>query len=197
MSARRSGATAAARRSFARGLEDALETMVSSLRAGQDVAQAIAEARDRASGPLGGALERVVSSHRAGKPLGECLEDMLREWPTSEVAYFRACLGAHLRTGGDVTALLINLGGVMRERRNLAGDLASRTGEARATAALLALLPPALLTYILLTEPSQLRPLLSSPAGLGLGALAAVSWVIGVAVVRGLLDGLAREIEEG
>jgi len=193
----RSRVRSATRRSFAREFEDALETMVASLRAGRNVVQAITEATERVTGPLGRALERVVASHRAGRPLGACLDDMFDEWPTSEVAYFRACLGAHLRTGGDVTVLLLNLGGVMRERRTLAGDLASRTGEARATATLLSLLPPALLTYVLCTEPSHLGPLLSSPAGLGLSALAAVSWVIGIAVVRGLLGGLAREIEEG
>jgi tight adherence protein B len=187
---------AAARRRFQDGLEGAVETMVASLRAGQGLVQAVEEAQRQASEPVRGALSAALTTYRAGTPLTEALSLMTRDWPLSEVSYLVACLDTHIRTGGDVTVLLVNLSGLIRERRHLCMELLGRSSEARSTARMLALLPPGLLTYILLVEPSQLEPLLSSPVGVFASAFAGVSWAAGVVFVQRLIGGVTRSIEE-
>ncbi len=194
---RRVAAGVAARRRFQDGLEAALETMVASLRAGRGLVRALEDAAAGASEPLRGALGGLVAAHRAGQPLAAALADLAEDYPLAEVGYVSACLRTHLRTGGDVTALLVNVGGLLRERRQLGRELAARTAEARSTAVLLALLPPAILAYVLWVQPSQLTPLLVSPFGRAALALAAGCWGAGVAVIRRMLAGLGREIEEG
>ncbi len=188
---------AALRRRFQDGLEAALETMVASFKAGKGLVQAIEDASREAGAPVSQALRGVLGDYRAGTPLDQALHRLTLAWPFPEVAYLSACLETHLRTGGDVTALLINLGGMVRERRHLVGDLAGRTGEARSTGSLLALLPPALLAYVLWSGPEQVLPLLSSPVGLAAAGYALASWVAGVYVTKRTLDALSREIEEG
>lgn len=192
----RSRARRVFRTRFQEGLEGALESMVASLRAGQGLVQAIQEAERQASGPVRAALAGVVARYQAGTPLTEALAEMAETWSLPEVSYLGACLGTHARTGGDVCALLLNLGGLVRERRTLARELAGRTGEARSTAALLALLPIGLLAYVVWVEPAQFDPLLASPAGLAALAYAAASWAAGVVVVRRMISGVTREIEE-
>ncbi|HCW51827.1 MAG TPA: hypothetical protein DGR79_07190 [Clostridiales bacterium] len=193
--ARRSAAVRARRRRFRDGLEAMIEVLVASFKAGHGPVQALEEARRRSDGPVRQALDRVLDSFHAGAPLQEALRELARGWPATEAVYLAACLETHLRTGGDVAALLVNLAGVLRDRRQLTGDLAARTGEARSTAVLLGLLAPALLGYILWVEPAQLGPLLTSPVGLAVSVYAAVSWGVGVVVVRRMVEAVAREVE--
>jgi len=194
--ARRAAARASARRLLQDGLEKALEVMVASLKAGQGLVGALEEAQRQVSGPLGVMLAGILDAYRAGTPLPEALGRLEGDRPLAEVSYLRACLETHLRTGGDITALLINLGGVIRERRRLGRDLVTRTSEARSTSVVLGLLPPGLLAYILWVEPAQLSPLLGSSFGLAASIYAGASWLAGVGVVRGMVDGVAREVEE-
>jgi len=185
----------AGRRRFGEELEGALEVMVASLKAGRGLVEALEDASLRSAEPVRRVLSEVITAHRAGRPLVEALDEMGRKRPLPELAYLGACLRTHARTGGDVTALLLNLGGVLRERRHLARDLGAKTGEARSTAALLALLPPGLLVYILWAGPGQFKPLLGSTFGVAALAYAAVSWVAGVFLIRRMLATVTHQIE--
>ena len=187
---------AAARRRFAAGLEEALESMVASLRAGRGLTQAVEDAADHSAEPVRSALRDVVIAVRAGQPLTTALAEMARTWPIPEVTYLRACLDTHSLTGGDVTALLLNLGGVLRERRHLSRELGGKTAEARSTAVLLALLPPGLLLYILWVEPGQLAPLLAASFGVAAALYSGISWLAGVMIIRKMLADVERAIEE-
>jgi len=194
---RESAARARDRRRLADGLERAVETMIAALKAGQGTVSALEEAQQRADGPFGQALTEVLDAYRAGEPLAAALERLEQGHPSAEVGYLRACLAAHLDTGGDITALLINLGGVIRERQRLARDLVGRTSEARSTAMILALLPPGLLGYILWVDPTQFEPLLGSSFGLAAAVYAGASWLVGVVVVHRMVTSVVREVEEG
>lgn len=195
--AKRAAAQAAAGRRFHEELESALEAMVASFKAGRSLVRAIEDSASQTGEPIRSVLAAVGESHRAGTPLAEAIENLRSATPEPEAGYLAACLGTHLRTGGDVTVLLVNLGGVIRERRHLVRDLSSRTSEARSTATLIALLPPGLAAYILWAEPTQLSALFASPFGVGASVFALASWLSGVLIIRGLLDGLMREIGEG
>lgn len=183
------------RRRFAAGLEEALEAMVASLRSGQGLTQAVEEAATRSAEPVATALKGVVRAVQTGRPLPVALADLARDWSLPEVSYLSACLDTHLQTGGDVTVLLLNLGGMLRERRHLSRELGARTGEARATATLLALLPPGLLLYMVWFDASQLEPLLVVPFGRAAVIYAAASWLAGVLIIRKMLSALGREVE--
>ncbi len=185
----------AGRRRFGEELEAALEVMVASLKAGRGLVEALEDASVQSAETVRTVLGEVITTHRAGRPLGEALDEMTRKWPLSELTYLGACLRAHARAGGDVTTLLLNLGGVLRERRRLARDLGAKTGEARSTATVLALLPPGLLAYILWAGPGQLRPLLGSAFGVAALVYAAVSWAVGVLVIRWMLAVVSRQIQ--
>lgn len=177
------------------GLEPMLESLVASLRAGRSLAQALEETAAQCVGPMREVLDEVVTRQRAGMAVSDALAGFKGRWPVPELAYLSACLETHSRTGGDVTALLVNLGGVVRERRQLAGELRGRTSEARFSAVMLALLPLLMLAYILWSEPGQLEPLKQSAFGRMATAVAALLWLAGVAFVRGLIGSVVREVE--
>jgi len=199
----RSGRKAAGRQ-LGEQLEETLEVIVASLRAGRTLTEALEDGAGRAKGALAGILAAVVSAHRAGRPLDEALKEIEGAGGPggpngpgrpAELAYLGACLRTHARTGGDVTALLSNLGGVLRERRAAGRELEAKTGEARATAVLLGLLPPGLAVYVLWASPRQLEPLLGSTLGLAALTYAGLSWVVGAAVIRRMLAAVTRQVE--
>jgi Flp pilus assembly protein TadB len=192
----RRGLGPAERRRFGEGLEEALEGMVAALRAGRGLAQAVEDAAERSREPVRSALQDVVLAVRTGRSLASALAEMARRWPVPEATYLVACLETHSRTGSDVTALLVNLAGVLRQRRHLSCELGAKTGEARSTGVLLALLPPGLLFFILWADPAQFASLLQTSFGVVAVVYAAVSWLVGVVVTRKMLAGLEKDIEE-
>lgn len=183
------------RRRFLGSVESVLEHLIASLKAGRSLGQALEEAADRADPPVSEALGDVVGRYRAGASLPSALSGLAERWPVPEVAYLAACLETHLRTGGDVTALLVNLNAVVRNRRQMIQDLCGRTSEARFSATLLALLPVLMMAYILWSKPGQLIPLWSSPVGRAAAGVATFLWLAGVWFVRGLVRSAAREVE--
>ncbi|MCL6449672.1 MAG: type II secretion system F family protein [Acetobacteraceae bacterium] len=178
------------RRARIQRLEDRLEgvllSLASSLQAGLSLVQAVRAAAEGGS-PLGPELAEVVGQYDAGVPLVEAFARLARERPCPGLRHLARALEVHQRVGGDLPALLAGLAEAQRERRLLQGELRARTADARLTALILVLLPPALILVLAVGQPQSLGTLLGHPLGrVGVG-YAFCSWCLGAGLAVRLL----------
>lgn len=158
----RRGALARRRRRGRAQMDDqvgeALSTLSAAVRAGLSVRRALDEAHRAADSPLRDVLARAVDRLRMGQPLEAALEELNRGVGSSDAALVAALLDVHRRTGGDLPALLDEVGGIVEHRIEARRQIRSLTSQGRASGAVLAVLPIAFVG------------LLSGTGGDGLGA---------------------------
>lgn len=171
------------RREQARRLDDQLEqalvTMINSLRAGLSLVQALEVAGGEAEVPLRGDLMLVLDEYRVGRPLEQCLADWSERRRSEDLAFFARAIAIHRQSGGDLGLVLSSLAQTVRARRLLRLELAAKTSESRFTAAVLIVMVPALALFLAVFQRDMLAPLWQHPLGrVGL-AYGLVSWGLG------------------
>ena len=153
--------------------------------AGRALARALRAASLDAPPPLGAALAETAARLAAGA----------RAWPVLAGAIpghggcrlLAASLELQGRAGGDLPRLLRALASALDDRAQVEADLRALTAQARFSAVVVPLLPLGALALLALAEPRGVRLLLTTPAGLGVVALAAALDIVGTLLIRRLL----------
>ncbi len=167
-------------------LEEGLLVMISSLKAGASLLQAVERAAQEVEEPLATGLKGVVQGYRAGVPLTLGLREAARRLASEDIEYLATALEIYQETGGNPGRVLSNLAASIRQRRAFQGELAAKTAEARTTVGVLALSPVFLALYFTSFQPGMVEPLFTDPVGKAGLVYAALSWGIGVVVVTRL-----------
>lgn len=168
---------------FEEQFEQAAGTLAGGMRAGQSLVQALAATEQEYGPPLGAELRTVLRQYQAGESLDSALAELEHRVVCPETAFFARAIAIQGRTGGSIAGVLTNLARIIRQRRLLRGEVRAKTGEARLTAIVLAILPPLLAAYMFFADRALLAPLVETPLGRGGLVYAAVSWLIGVFVI--------------
>lgn len=167
--------------------EQALLIIVSGMKAGLSLIQGLETAVREGREPIASELGRVVKEYQAGVPLARALASFAGRCRSPEVGFFVEALDIYRQCGGNLTEILENLAGTIRDRRLMRGELRARMAETHMAVNFLATAPVALAAGLWLLQPDMLRPLFAEPLGrLGLG-YASVSWVVGIGVIRHLV----------
>ena len=133
--------TAARAAEAERQLHEAILAMAAAVRAGMSIRLAVAEARRDAEEPLAAELDRASRGLEVGQPLDEVLQQLGDRIGIADARLVAGALRVHRRTGGDLPALLDEVGEVVRQRSGDRRQAAALTAQARASGAVLAALP--------------------------------------------------------
>jgi tight adherence protein B len=160
-------------------LADAIGAVVSALRAGMSLPQAIGYAANESPSPLREELAELVDQVDVGVPLGDAIAAWADHVATDDVRLVAATMDLHRRVGGDLPAVLEQVGSSVRERVAVAREVRALTAQARLSGGILGALPVGFFAFLWLTSRAEMQAALATPAGLAV-------------VVFGLvLDGLA------
>lgn len=153
-------------------LPDALDRLAAALRAGQAIGPAIEAVAPALPEPLRADLAPVAAALAHGAPVATALAGWGRQADASaDVRLVAAALTLGADSGGEVARAVDRIASTLRERAELAGEVRSLATQARASAAVLALAPPAFAGLVATIEPGAVAFLLTTPVGLAcLGA---------------------------
>jgi tight adherence protein B len=160
-------------------LADAVGAIVSALRAGMSVPQSLAYAAGEAELPVADDLGCVVRDVDLGVPIHEALARWGDRAESPDARLIVGALELHRRTGGDLPAVLEQVGTTVRDRVAASREVRALTAQARLSGTILGLLPIGFFGFLWLTSRSEIQGALATPAGLA-------SIVLGL-----VLDGLA------
>jgi tight adherence protein B len=168
---------------FVKLFPEAIDLMVRALRSGLPISDAIINAGQEISDPVGTELGTVESGMRLGRELDELLWDIAKRIDVSEFRFFIIALSVQRETGGNLAETLSNLSDVLRKRRTMRAKARAMASEARASTAILGSLPVVVSILLLLTSPAYIMILFTDVRGLFLLGVAATMLGLGVLIM--------------
>jgi len=138
--------------------------------------------------PLAGEFREVVEQQRLGVPLGECLDRLCERMPLAEVRFLAIVISIQQQAGGNLSEALGNLSGVLRDRFRLQMKVKALSAEAKASAMVLASLPPGVMSMVYMTSPEYITPLFTTTPGKFMLAVGGGWMLTGVLIMRKMIN---------
>jgi len=176
------------REKFNGQLPDAIDMLVSSMKAGYSLQSAMKFVGDEMPAPLGLEFVRFYEEQRLGVEVRTALLAMQHRVNDLDFRMFVIAVLIQRESGGTLGEVLGRISILMRERAALKGEVNSLTAESKLSGRILSVLPVVVLAVIMLMSPNFVQPMLISPLGQWLLGAAGGSVVIGYLIMMRIAD---------
>lgn len=168
-------------------LPSALGMLASSLRTGYSLLRAFQVLAEEMEPPLATEMQRVLDETAVGYSLEQALTNLVRRTQSADIKLVVTAVQIQNQVGGNLAEILDRTAALIRERFQLAHEIAAITAEGRLSTLVLVGMPVGLALIINVISPGYLAPLWTDPLGrLMLGA-AAVMLTTGMLLIRRML----------
>jgi tight adherence protein B len=150
---------------FADQLDDALQLMASSLRAGHSLLRAVDAVADQAPAPIGEEFARIVNETRVGRDLGAALDEVAARVDSDDFRWTAQAIAIHREVGGNLAEVLDTVGTTIRERNAIRRQVKALSAEGRLSAWVLMALPVGIVAFLTATNPVYLSAFTESLPG--------------------------------
>jgi Flp pilus assembly protein TadB len=157
--------TARRRNHFAGQLDDTLQLISGSLRAGYGLVQALDGVAQDLDEPTSEEFARVVNETRLGRELGPALELTAERMRSDDFRWASQAIMINRETGGNLAEVLENVAATIRERNEIRRQVQALSAEGRLSATVLSILPIVVFAAVLLTQPSYFAIFFTSIVG--------------------------------
>jgi tight adherence protein B len=165
---------------FADQLDDSLQLMASSLRAGHSLLRAVDAVSQDAASPTAEEFARIVNETRVGRDLSDSLDEVAERMASDDFTWVAQAIAIHREVGGNLAEVLDAVGHTIRERNAIRRQVKALSAEGKLSAIVLGALPFAILGFIAMTNPRYLHKFTESAAGYGMLAVAVVMMLMGM-----------------
>ncbi|MGA2207058.1 MAG: type II secretion system F family protein, partial [Terracidiphilus sp.] len=153
---------------FEKGLPEALDLMVSGLRAGHSLLAAMALVARECPDPVGSEFRICFEEQNYGLEMKTALENMLERVPLQDLKIAAAAILIQKESGGNLAEVLDKTSYVIRERFRLKRQIKVHTAQGRLTGWILTALPVALGVGIYFVDPQMISILWHRAIGIKL-----------------------------
>jgi tight adherence protein B len=171
-------------KAFAREFPDALDLLVSALRAGLSFSAAMQIASEESPDPVRGEFAVTVEEQALGIDFREAMINLTRRVDSLDLRFFVTAVLLQRDTGGNLAEILHNTSLLLRDRFRVLGDIQTFTAQGRMTGAILSLLPLFMALFMLTTAPEYFRPMIESHSGRVALVIAGGMQLMGMLVIR-------------
>ena len=171
---------------FNEQLPDAIDLMVSILRSGHSLPQAIKIVANDIPAPCGSEFSLIADRMSLGQALPTALSYSAQRLQSFEIDLIRRATAIQLEVGGSLADLLDKTNNTLRQRLKLKRQIRVLTSQSRMTGWIVGLMPFIIAIAFTTINPDYLKPLLSTTMGKALLALALIMQGIGILIMRQL-----------
>ena len=173
---------------FEQSLPEALDLMVSGLRAGHSLIAAMGLVGRECPDPVGGEFKTCFEEQNYGLELKAALENLTSRVPLQDLRIVTTAITIHKESGGNLAEVLDKTSYVIRERFRLKRQIQTHTAQGRLTGWILTLLPVGLGIAIYMINPTMMSILWTRAIGIKLLYASAGMTVIGGLVIRHIVN---------
>ena len=128
---------------FLNAFPDAVDTIVRGIKAGLPLLDSMRMITVEAPEPLRSEFRSIMETQTVGIPIGEACGKLYERIPVPEANFFGIVISIQQKSGGNLSEALGNLSKVLRERKKMKAKIQAMSMEAKASAAIIGALPPA------------------------------------------------------
>jgi tight adherence protein B len=167
------------RAAFADQLDDSLQLMASSLRAGHSLLRAVDAVSQDAVSPTAEEFSRIVNETRVGRDLSDSLDEVAERMRSDDFLWVAQAIAIHREVGGNLAEVLDAVGHTIRERNQIRRQVKALSAEGKLSAIVLGALPFVIIGFLSMTNPGYLAKFTESVIGYGMIAGVVVLMLVG------------------
>ncbi len=173
---------------FGNEFPNAIDVITRGIKAGLPLNDCLRIVASEAVEPVKTEFRLIIESQTLGLPLTDAVAKLYERMPCAESNFFGIVLAIQQKTGGNLSETLGNLSKVIRERRKMRDKIQAVSMEAKASASIIACLPPAVAAMVYLTSPRYIELLWLTQAGKFALVGCAIWMLIGVLIMRKMIN---------
>ncbi len=173
---------------FQQGLPEALDMMVSALRAGHSLIAALGSVARECSDPVGCEFRTCFEEQNYGLELKNALDNLIKRVPLQDLRIFATAIMIQKESGGNLAEVLDKTGHVIRERFRLKRQVSVHTAQGRMKGWVLTALPVALGVILYFVNPEMMSVLWKNPTGVKMLWIAAGMIVVGGVIINHIVN---------
>ncbi len=173
---------------FQEQLPEAIDMLVSAMKAGYSFQAAMKFIGEEIPEPLGPEFARFYEEQRLGMEVRTALVSLQDRVDSLDLRMFVTAILIQRETGGNLGEVLGKIGTLMRERAALKGEIDSMTAESKLSARILGALPFVVFGVVNLVNPGFMKPMMETRMGPWVFLAATMSVMIGYWVMMRIAD---------
>lgn len=178
----------ARRKEFADQLEETLQIIASSLRAGHSFVGALDAVSQNSVPPTSEEFARIINEHRIGRDQIDAMTQTAERMDSEDFRWVTEAVEVHRETGGNLNEIIDRVAETIRARRELKLQVTALAAEGRFSAIVLMALPPLGALIFMGLNPDYMSVLFTSTAGKIVICFSLVLYLIGGLWMKKLVD---------
>jgi tight adherence protein B len=175
-------------KTFQEQLPEAIDMLVSAMKAGYSFQAAMKFIGEEVTVPLGPEFARFYEDQRLGMDVRTALIELQQRIDSLDLRMFVTAVLIQRETGGNLGEVLEKISGLMRERAAIKGEIESLTAESKLSAKILGGLPFVVFGAVNLLNPGFMRPMMQTWYGPWVMFGAACSVFMGYSMMMKIAD---------
>jgi tight adherence protein B len=167
---------------------DAVDVIVRGIKAGLPLLDCLKMIAVEAPEPVKSEFRAIVETQTIGIPLGDACAKLFERVPLPEANFFGIVISIQQKAGGNLSEALGNLSRVLRDRKRMKAKIQAMSMEAKASGAIIAALPLAVMLLVYITSPSYIELLWTESLGRMMLAASAFWMTLGVLVMKKMIN---------
>jgi tight adherence protein B len=167
------------RAAFADQLDDSLQLMAGSLRAGHSLLRAMDAVAGEAAAPTSEEFARIVNETRVGRDLTDALQELALRMRSDDFTWVTQAIAIHREVGGNLAEVLDRVGQTIRERNAIRRQVKALSAEGKLSAIVLMALPVGVAAFLFATNPDYMSVFTEGLVGYAMLAAAGVLLAVG------------------
>ncbi|TMQ68490.1 MAG: hypothetical protein E6K78_00640 [Candidatus Eisenbacteria bacterium] len=175
-------------KAFSEEFPDALDLLVSALRAGLSFSAAMQIVAEESPEPVRGEFAVTVEEQSLGLDFRETLVNLTRRVDSIDLRFFVTAVILQRETGGNLAEILENTSKLIRDRFRILGDIQTFTAQGRLTGLILVCLPLGISVFTVVITPEYFKPMMESESGRAALWFAGFMQVMGMLIIRKIVN---------
>ena len=171
--------TSKRRARFADQVDDTVQLVAGSLRAGHGLNRSLGAVAADAEDPTSEELARVVNEVRLGRNLSDSLAITAQRMKSEDFEWVAQAIAINQETGGNLAEVLDQVGKTIRDRNEIRRQVRALSAEGRLSAIVLVALPILVFLFLIVVQPTYFSAFFQHPLGIVALVVAGVLLVIG------------------
>jgi tight adherence protein B len=175
-------------KAFAEEFPDALDLLVSALRAGLSFSAAMQIVAEESPEPVRSEFAITVEEQSLGLEFRDSLVNLTERVDSIDLRFFVTAVVLQRETGGNLAEVLENTSRLIRDRFRILGDIKTFTAQGRLTGMILLALPIGITVFTVVMTPDYFRPMLANDGGRIALIIAGSMQLLGALVIRKIVN---------